>query len=114
MTDVEIVRFKIGDSDSALIADDAVIQSFIDRNGGDLDLAAAEILEGIAADAVLLDKAVKIGNYSHDRKGLVDRFLKMANVLREAAASPAFGTAEVAVSDFARDTIIRNKSLRGL
>ena len=113
MTDIEIVRFKIGDSDSALIAADATIQAFITRNGDDLNLAAAELLESMAADSILLDKAISIDGYSHDRKGIVANFLSLAKSLRATAEeTPAIGKAEIAHDDFTRDTIIHNKAER--
>ena len=114
MTDIEIVRYKIGDSDSALFPADATIQAFITRNEDDLDLAAAELLECLAADSVLLSKAIKIGNYSHDRKGMAEQFRALAEHYRELASLPAVDIAETNWNQVSQDIILRNKTLRGL
>ena len=112
MTDLEIVRLKIGDSDSALFTDAQVLQ-FISDADDDLNLAAAALLECLAADAILLDKMVRIGNYTHDRKGLTAALRDLAKHYREVAEeTPACGGAEIAQDDFSRTVILVNKAMR--
>lgn len=114
MTDLEIVRLKIGDSDSALFTDAQVLQ-FISDADDDLNLAAAALLECIAADSFLLDKMVKIGNYAHDRRGMTANLLKVAAYYRETAKNtPAYGAAEIAHDTFSRTTIVVNRAKRSI
>jgi len=113
LTEVQKVRYLIGDSDSAIITDDDVISSFLTENDEDINLAAADLCGAIAADSVLLDKAIKIGSFDVDRKGLVNNYLKLAERLKiKAEQSPAFAIVEQTVTDFQYDQIIENKALR--
>ncbi|KKM21193.1 hypothetical protein LCGC14_1637860 [marine sediment metagenome] len=100
-TDRDKVRLKIRDTDTAnpvrqLWQDEEItaVLAFASVEG-DLNLAAAELLEALAVNAALLHKLEALGDYKTDTKGMAEALLKSAALYRALAEeAPAFEVAE--------------------
>ena len=117
-TDRGKVRLKIRDTDTATptrqIFQDDEIDFFLSEAGGsDLNLAAAGALDAISANAALLAKATKIGDYSIDSKAMAEAVMKVAAHYRALSENvPAFDYAELNLSPFSEAEMIWNDVLR--
>ena len=99
LTDVEAVRLKIGDTDSAIFTD-AEIEHFLGENGSDTDLAAADALEAMASNAAWIAKLQKTGEFTVDRKEIPKALLASAAALRtKAREAPALSVSEWDITD---------------
>ena len=105
------VRLKIRDTDTTdpdrqLFQDDE-IDFFITDAESDLNLAAAGALDAVAANAAVLAKMEKIGNYSIDSKSMAAAVMKAAAHYRSLSEqAPAFGFAEQVLSVFSWNDIV--------
>ena len=82
MTNIEIVRLKIGDTDSTdYVFTDAQITYFLTSNSDNLNLAAADALEAWIAKYTTAPDSEKIGDYSYSQK-IVANMNKLRNELR--------------------------------
>jgi hypothetical protein len=112
------VRLKIRDTDEAVptrqIFQDDEIDFFLTEAGGaDLNLAAAGALDAISANAALLAKATKIGDYSIDSKAMAEAVMKVAAHYRALSENaPAFDYAELNLSPFSEAELIWNDMVR--
>ena len=116
-TNKDKVRLKIRDTDTVdatrQLFQDTEIDFFISEAGSDLNLAAAGALDSIAANAALLAKAQKIGDYSIDSKSMAGAVMKIAAHYRSLSEqAPAFGYAEQTLSGFSYWDIVINELLR--
>ena len=122
LTNVQKIRLLVGDKDSAGdgtgdvfgLTDDEVNWAYSqieERDGeGNVYLAAADLLEGIAAKSAQNAKAITVGSFNKTTISTADNLRSMAKALRERAYSePAGGAAEVAWSDANEDLIIWNR-----
>ncbi|KKM74970.1 hypothetical protein LCGC14_1395090, partial [marine sediment metagenome] len=81
--------------------------------GSDLNLAAAGALDSIAANAALLAKMEKIGDYAINSTAMAAAVMKVAAHYRSLSEqAPAFGFAEQTLSKFSWDEIVVNELLR--
>jgi hypothetical protein len=109
------VRAIIGDTVEAdgLLSDEE-INVFLSLTSNDLLSAAAMALRRMAASKALLAKIVSAGNYSENTTDIGKQLLAVAKDLDEAARMiPADAQAEIVLTDFNYNNIIRNKVLRG-
>ncbi len=112
------VRLKIRDTDVAdatlrLFEYDEIYFFLIEAGGADLNLAAAGALDAIAANAALLAKATKIGDYSIDSKAMAEAVMKVAAHYRALSeGAPAFDYAELNLSPFSEAQLVWNDVLR--
>lgn len=111
------VRLKIRDTDTAdstrQLFNDEEIDFFITEAVSDLNLAAAGALDAIAANAALLAKSTKIGDYSIDSKAMAEAVMKVAAHYRALSeGAPAFDYAELNLSPFSEAELIWNDVLR--
>ena len=111
------VRLKIRDTDTAdatrQLFNDDEIDFFLTEAITDLNLAAAGALDAISANAALLAKMEKIGDYSIDSKAMAAAVMKIAAHYRSLSEqAPAFGFAEQTLSKFSWDEIVVNELLR--
>ena len=111
------VRLKIRDTDTSdalrQIFQDDEIDFFLTEAAADLNLAAAGALDAIAANAALLAKAQKIGDYSIDSKSMAAAVMKVAAHYRSLSEqTPAFGYAEQTLSVFSWNEIVINELQR--
>ena len=106
MTDIEAVRLITGDNDiTDLIFTDAEVTFFLARNGDDVNVASADLLEAWAAKYGQSPDSEHIGDYSYTQK-IIANMLAMANRLREMAAStPVLEWAEMDLSGLGDTTI---------
>lgn len=112
------VRLKIRDTDTADVTrqlfNDEEIDFFLTEASADLNLAAAGALDSIAANAALLAKMEKIGDYSIDSKNMAAAVMKVAAHYRSLSEeAPAFGFAEQTLSVFSWNEIVINELQRG-
>ena len=112
------VRLKIRDTDEADVTrqlfNDDEIDFFITEAVSDLNLAAAGALDAIAANAALLAKLEKIGDYTIDSKAMAGAVMKVAAHYRSLSEqAPAFGFAEQVLSVFSWNEIVINELQRG-
>lgn len=117
-TDRGKTRLKIRDTDTAdatrQLFNDEEIDFFVTEAVNDLNLAAAGALDAIAANAALLAKAQKIGDYSIDSKAMAAAVMKVAAHYRSLSEeAPAFGFAEQTLSAFSWNEIVINELQRG-
>lgn len=112
-TNVGKVRLRSGDNViTDYIFTNEEIDNFLDANSGDVNMAAADVLDAWAAIYMANADSEHIGDYSYTQK-IVDNMQKLAKSLRERAMSePAGAFAEVGYTDFSNREIIRNRSLR--
>ena len=111
------VRLKIRDTDTAdatrQLFDDDEIDFFITEASVDLNLAAAGALDAVSANAALLAKSQKIGDYTIDSKAMAEAVMKVAAHYRGLSeAAPAFDYAELNLSPFSEAELIWNDVLR--
>jgi hypothetical protein len=116
-TDRGKVRLKIRDTDEAdatrQLFNDEEIDFFLTEGGADLNLAAAGALDAVAANAALLAKSTKIGDYTIDSKAMAEAVLKVAAHYRALSENaPAFGYAELNLSPFSEAELIWNDVVR--
>ncbi len=112
------VRLKIRDTDTAdatrQLFNDDEIDFFLTEASADLNLAAAGALDAIAANAALLAKAQKIGDYSINSTAMAAAVMKIAAHYRSLSEqAPAFGFAEQTLSVFSWNEIVINELQRG-
>lgn len=85
MSDVTTVRLLINDT-ATVEADrmftDAEVQAFLDLEGGAVKLAAAQAIDTIADNEVLVSKVIKDRNLSTDGAKVADALRKRAAALR--------------------------------
>ena len=110
-------RLKIRDTDivnaDRQIFQDDEIDFFLTEAGADLNLAAAGALDAIAANAALLAKMEKIGDYSINSTAMAGAVMKIAAHYRSLSEqAPAFGYAEQTLSKFSWDEIVVNELQR--
>ena len=92
MTNIEIVRLKIGDTDSTNYAfTDAEITYFLTSNSSNLNLAAADALEAWIAKYTMSPDSESIGDYSYTQK-IIQNMNKLRTELREKDASTPYLT----------------------
>ena len=96
MTNIEIVRLKIGDTDAtSYVFTDAEITYFLTSNSGNLDLAAADALEAWMAKYAVAPDSEKIGDYAYTQK-IVANMNKLRNELRaKVESTPVFEWSEM-------------------
>ncbi len=116
-TDRGKVRLKIRDTDTSdalrQIFQDDEIDFFLTEAGSDLNLAAAGALDSIAANAALLAKMEKIGDYSINSTAMAAAVMKIAAHYRSLSEqTPAFGYAEQTLSVFSWNEIVINELQR--
>lgn len=116
-TDRGKVRLKIRDTDTAdatrQIFQDDEIDYFLTEAGTDLNLAAAGALDAIGANAALLAKVEKIGDYSIDSKAMAEAVMKVAAHYRALSENvPAFDYAELNLSPFSEAEMIWSDMMR--
>jgi len=116
-TDRGKTRLKIRDTDTAdvtrQIFQDDEIDFFITEAASDLNLAAAGALDSIAANAALLAKMEKIGDYSINSTAMAAAVMKVAAHYRSLSEqAPAFGYAEQTLSGFSYWDIVINELQR--
>lgn len=117
-TDRGKVRLKIRDTDLSdpdrQLFEDNEIDFFLTEAGFDLNLAAAGALDSIAANAALLAKMERIGDYVIDSKSMAAAVMKVAAHYRSLSEqAPAFGFAEQTLSAFSWNEIVLNELQRG-
>lgn len=116
-TDRGKLRLKIRDTDTAnldrQIFQDDEIDFFLTEAVSDLNLAAAGALDAVAANAALLAKLEKIGDYTIDSKAMAEAVMKVAAHYRGLSeGAPAFDVAELNLSPFNELDLIVNDLLR--
>lgn len=118
-TDMGKVRLLIGDTVQATaLFQDAEITAFLGLNGDDVRLAAAQGLETIAANQVMVLKVISLQGLSTDGASVARELRQQAASLREQSASGMgdatglFDWAELAIDDFGRREILGNSLLR--
>jgi len=81
MTNIEIIRLKIGDTDATDYAfTDTEITYFLTSNSDNLNLAAADALEAWIAKYTMAPDSEKIGDYSYTQK-IISNMNKLRNEL---------------------------------
>jgi hypothetical protein len=115
------VRLLIGDTvDSGHLFEDAEIAAFLSLNGDNVRLAAAQALEAIAANQVMVLKVIRRLDLSTDGAAVARELRQQASSLRDQAESGIddpeglFGIAELGVDIFGRREILANRALRGV
>jgi hypothetical protein len=118
-TDKDKVRLKIRDTDTAnpvrqLWQDEEITAVLaFDTVGGDLNLAAAELLEALAVNAALLHKLEGLGDFKTDTKGMSEALLKTAALYRALSEeAPAFEVAEQTHTVFSWYEIMEKNAMR--
>lgn len=112
MTDRAYVQLLIGDTGADVFTTDN-IDEFLSRNDDDVNLAAADACLAMAMDAKLLDKSIKIGNWSLGRTGLIDKLRNMAAAYRQLAGqTPAYAVIEQAHTDLSATDILDREAIR--
>ena len=111
-------RLKIRDTDivnaDRQIFQDDEIDFFLTEAGADLNLAAAGALDAVAANAALLAKMEKIGDYAINSTAMAAAVMKIAAHYRSLSEqAPAFGYAEQTLSVFSWNEIVVNELQRG-
>lgn len=83
------VRLIIADSrDDGHVLEDAEVTAFLEMNGNNVRLAAADALETIASNESLVQKAIQLLDVKTDGPKVAADLRKHAATLREQAASP--------------------------
>lgn len=113
-TDLGKVRMLITDRDSVNpIFQDEEISAFLSLEDNNVRLAAAQALETIAANEVLVLKVVKTLDLETDGSKSGKALLELAKSWREMeAASGSFAIAEMVVDQFSWRERIRKEALR--
>lgn len=78
------------------ILSDEQIQSLLDLNGGDVQLAAADACESIATSEALIQKKLKMLDFQTDGPALLEALLKRAKSLRDTALGEGENEFEIA------------------
>lgn len=113
LTDIQKVRLRIGDQDSAneIFSDDEILD-FIDTQFT-INLASAAALTAMAASTAIVAKITKTGTTTTDRKNVSAALLNAAKALQAMDESePLTDSAERSVSAFAVQDILHNDALR--
>lgn len=118
---ISYVRHRIHDKDPNFpIFYDAEVEAALILEGFDLRRAAAYCLETIAASEVMIQKVIKILQFSTDGAKVAAELRANAAMLRQQAANDTlqneatFDIAEWIVDDFSARQRIINEGLRGL
>ena len=118
-TDKDKVRLKIRDTDTSnpvrqLWQDEEIIAVLaLASVGGDLNLAAAELLDALAVNAALLHKLEGIGDFKTDTKGMAAAIRESAALYRALAEeAPAFEVAEQTHTVFSWYEILDKNAMR--
>lgn len=87
--DVALVRLLIADEDAPpnQLFGDAKLQSFLQLEGSNIKLAAAQALETIATSEVLVSKVIKTQDLSTDGAKVAAQLSAQAKALREQVAT---------------------------
>lgn len=121
-TDAGIVRLLIGDTnDDGHLFEDAEITAFLTLNGNRTRLAAAQALEAIAANQVMVLKVMTLHDLQLDGAAVARELRLQATSLRgqdadgigETDADDLFDIAEFGIDRFSRREILHNDALRG-
>lgn len=96
-TDVGKVRLLIPDLDEELFTDDE-IQAFLDLEGSEVRMAAAQAIETIASSKGFLAKRKKLGDYEIEEWS-PSELMKRAAKLREQSGSGSLSVGEIGASD---------------
>ena len=114
------VRLLIGDTvESGHLFEDAEIAAFLTMNGDNVRLAAAQALETMAANQVMVLKVMNVQGFSTNGAALAAELRNQAKALREQVEngiddpSALFDIAEFALDPFGRRELILNRALRG-
>jgi len=109
-TDRGKVRLQIGDTDTVnadrQLFTDAEIDAFLAQNTSIIKLSAADALEAIAANQLMVLKVMKNMDLSTDGAKVADSFRKLAEGLRKSWAETGDGTYE-GMFDYAEFTDTR-------
>ena len=110
LTNRQAVRLKVGDNDaSAQLLTDDEVDFFLDQNGDNLNLSAAEALESLAANVAQLAKRQETSEFQIERRS-TSEYLTLAKQLRdEEKNKPATAVAQLNVSPFEAATILANR-----
>ena len=108
------VRFLVGDTvDSGHLFEDGEITDILSLNSIDIYATAADFLMRLAASKSLLAKKKSAGGYSEDLSVIARECRETAKVYLERSSDiPAEAQAEMILTDFNYNQILRNKSLR--
>jgi len=105
MTNIEIIRLKIGDTSVPYVFTDAEITYFLTSNSDNLNLAAADALEAWMAKYTMSPDSEKIGDYAYTQK-IIANMNKLRDELRGKDASiPYLTWAEMDLSGLEDTTI---------
>lgn len=113
------VRLLINDLDiTDLFFEDAQIDAFLDLEGDDVRLAAAQALDTIASNEALVFKKMRLLDSSVDGPAVAKELRERASELRRQAADGAdgggdFEIAEMVVDGFTSRDRLWNEQLRG-
>lgn len=114
-TDNGRVRLLITDTDyTNLIFTDAEITAFLAINGGSILLAAAQAIDVMAVNEVMVLKVIKLLDLTTNGAAVAKALNAKAAALRKQAEDSdyAFDWAEMTLDQFATREIIRNEALR--
>ncbi len=85
-TNVGRVRLNVADTnESALLLEDAQIQSWLEQNGDSTNWASYWALVTIATSEVLVSKKIRTQDLSTDGVAVADALLKLAGIYKSAA-----------------------------
>lgn len=94
LTDVQRVRYTIGDTATPPHFGDADLEAYIEIAGGDLDEASAVALEAWATQLAAVAHDVTLGDYRENTRGAAEAMRQAAAALRENARTrPAMAIA---------------------
>ncbi len=122
--DIGKLRLQVGDydldtitgdrKDWSCIFTDEELQIFLDRQDGDIILAAAEVLIAIAGDRSKLARKITISDYSEDMSQVAKDLRAQAKYLIEYNDSrPADDFSETADNSIAYQELLNKQSVRG-
>lgn len=95
LTDVQWVRYRIGDTGTTPHFDDDALQAYLDIEAGDRALAAAVALDAWATQLAASAHDVMLGDYRENTSAAAKAMHDMAKQIREDAESePAFAVVE--------------------
>lgn len=85
-TPVGQVRLHTADLDATPIVSDEIINGYLSMHGGDVLLAAADVLDAVATTELLLAKKIRTQDLSTDGPAVAAELRKKATELRERSA----------------------------
>lgn len=113
-TSVGKVRLNVNDRTSPATFSDEEIQSFLDQNGGDVNLATSMLFYTLAASSTGSGGSIRAGEYSEDLSNQAKQYLDMAKAFAEQAVlAPAEGYEENPSTDIGFREFLRKEVLRG-